>query len=109
MQCSGRHLGVGESASVSSHHDRWRGIWATRGLADVLGASVVAGRIPDRIDPKGPRPMLIAQRRWQADFVAEAGVIGRVVEFADNKRFIVVGVLSSGNGSSEFGSRRCAV
>ena len=76
---------MGLVREVGSRHDRWRGIWATRGLAEVLGVQLVAGRIPDRIDPEGPKVMLIASGRWQRDFAADPRAVGRVMEFADNK------------------------
>lgn len=87
---------MGLVREIDRRHDRWRGIWTTRGLADVLGVTLVAGTVPTRISPDAPRPMLIAQERWQRDFGSDSSVIGRELAFADNKRFIVAGVLPPG-------------
>ena len=87
---------MGLVREVGNRHDRWHGIWATRGLVDVLGVRLAAGAVPARPSRDGARPILIAQERWQQDFGGDPSLVGREIAFADNKRFIVVGVLPAG-------------
>ena len=87
---------MGLVREVGIRHDRWHGIWATRGLVDVLGLRLAAGTVPARPARDGARPILIAQERWQQDFGGDPSLVGREIAFADNKRFIVVGVLPAG-------------
>ena len=87
---------MGLVREVGNRHDRWHGIWATRGLANVLGVRLAAGEIPASPARDGARPILVAQERWQQDFAGDPSLVGREIAFADNKRFIVVGVLPAG-------------
>jgi predicted permease len=88
---------VGDSALVRElerSHQRWRGLWATTGLFQVLKIAPALGAVPPTLPPDGaPRAMVIGNARWQRDFGADPGIIGRELAFADNKRFVVVGVL----------------
>jgi putative ABC transport system permease protein len=92
--------GIGDSGLVRERgreHQRWRGIWATTGLAKVLQVTPVAGSIPAQLPPEGaPRAMMLSHSRWQREFGADASIIGRELQFADNKRFVVAGVLPPG-------------
>ena len=87
---------MGLVREVGNRPDRWHGIWTTRGLVDVLGVRLAAGTVPANPAREGARPILIAPERWQQDFGGDPALIGREVAFADNKRFIVVGVLPAG-------------
>ena len=87
---------MGLVRAVGSRHDRWRGIWTTASLVDVLGVSLTAGSVPRQVGPTSVRPILIAQERWQQDFGSDPSLLGQEIGFEDNKRFIVVGVLPRG-------------
>lgn len=91
---------IGDSALVRElerSHQRWRGIWATPGLLRVLQIAPALGAVPATLPPDGaPRAMLVGDSRWRRDFGADPGVVGRELAFADNKRFVVVGVLPPG-------------
>jgi predicted permease len=87
---------MGLVREVGPRHDRWRGIWTTRGLANVLGVTLAAGAVPARIDPEGPRQILIAEERWRQDLSGDLSVLGQEIAFADNKRFVIAGVLPRG-------------
>jgi hypothetical protein len=91
---------IGDSALVREldrSHQRWRGIWATRNLFDVLQIAPAAGSVPAVLPGDGaPRVMFISDARWRTEFAADPGVIGRELRFADNKRFVVGGVLPPG-------------
>jgi putative ABC transport system permease protein len=91
---------IGDSGLVRelpSRHDRWRGIWATAGLSEVLRVRPIAGAIPATLPPDGaPRAMLIGHERWMRDFGGDPSIVGQTLAFADNKRFVVAGVLPAG-------------
>ena len=88
---------IGDNALVrelAQSHQRWRGIWATTGLFQVLKIAPAVGAVPAVLPPDGaPRAMFLGHERWQRDFAADPAVVGRELVFADNKRFVVVGVL----------------
>lgn len=91
---------IGDSALIrdlGARHLRWRGIWATPGLTQTLGITPLYGTIPAELsEGAGPRLMLMGYTRWVNEFGANPSVVGQVVEFADNKRFIIAGVLPRG-------------
>jgi putative ABC transport system permease protein len=92
---------------------QWHGLWMTPGLFDVLGVAPAVGRALGDGDMGGggPPAMMLGYERWAQDFGANPSIIGSVLEFSDNKRFTVVGILpprlefpigrppQSGNGS----------
>ena len=79
---------------LPDRHDRWLGIWATAGLSDVLRVRPILGSIPSPLPADGsPRAMLIAHERWVRDFGSDPSIVGRTLAFADNKQFVVAGVL----------------
>jgi predicted permease len=88
---------IGDSALVRElprSHQRWHGIWATRTLAEVLKITLPVGAVPSVLPPDGaPRAMLVGYARWQRDFGSDPAIVGRELAFADNKKFIVAGVL----------------
>jgi putative ABC transport system permease protein len=90
---------IGDSALVREmerEHQRWRGIWATPGLIDVLKVTPALGAVPRELPPDdAPRAMLLGYSRWQRDYGGDTSIIGRELQFADNKRFVVAGVLPS--------------
>ena len=87
---------MGLVRAVSGRHDRWRGIWTTADLVDVLGVSLRAGQVQPLTGSAGLRSMLVAQERWEREFGSDPALIGRELAFEDNKRFIVVGILPRG-------------
>lgn len=107
---------IGDRALVFDSRERperWHGLWVTRDLFRVLGIAPVLGRPLDDSDlsASAAPAMMISYERWTRDFASDPAIIGRVVAFADAKRFTVVGVLPpelrfplgrpphSGNGS----------
>lgn len=91
---------IGDSALVRElerEHQRWRGIWATTSLAKVLRVTPVVGAVPQQLPPDdAPRAMMLGYARWQRDYGGDASIVGRELQFADNKRFVVAGVLPQG-------------
>jgi predicted permease len=93
--------------------ERWHGLAVTRTLFEVLRVSPAAGAVPsDAQLSASVKPMLVSHERWQRDFARDPSLVGRTLVFADNKRFVVTGVLpprlpfpflrspvSGGNGS----------
>ena len=77
---------------------QWHGLWVTPDLFRVLDVTPAAGRPLDVRDmrPGGPPAMMLGHERWTKDFGSDPAVIGRVVSFADDKHFTVVGVLPAG-------------
>jgi predicted permease len=82
----------------SARHEQWHGIWVTPGLFDVLDIAPAVGRRfePADMGASGPPLMMLGYERWVQDFAADPSVVGRVIAFADNKRFTVIGVLPRG-------------
>jgi putative ABC transport system permease protein len=72
----------------------WKGLSVTRSLADVLRIRPAAGQFPrdEELAAMGPA-IAISEERWRRDFGADGAVIGRRLQFADNKSFVVVAVL----------------
>jgi putative ABC transport system permease protein len=91
---------IGDTALVREldrEHQRWRGLWATASLADVLRVTPAIGAVPRELPPDdAPRAMMLGYSRWQRDFGGDRSIVGRELRFADNKRFVVAGVLPEG-------------
>jgi hypothetical protein len=76
----------------------WRGLWVTTGLFRAQGVVPAIGRPFDAADmPQTAAPaMMLGYERWQRDFDGDPAIIGRVLQFSDNKAGTVVGVLPRG-------------
>src|SRR5215204_7400517 len=82
---------------LPSGHDRCLGIWATRSLAEVLRVHPVVGALPEELPAEGgPRAILVSYERWVRDFGSDPAIVGRRLDFADNKHFVVAGILPAG-------------
>ena len=95
-----RTAGIGDAGlvrEVGPRHDRWLGLWATRSLFDVLHITPALGAIPSTLPPDGaPRAIFISHERWTRDFNSDSAIAGRTLAFADNKSFVIAGVLPPG-------------
>ena len=91
---------IGDAGLVreaGARHERWLGIWATTSLFDVLRIAPVAGSSPASLPADGsPRAILISHERWTRDFNGDPSIAGRPISFADNKHFVIAGVLPRG-------------
>ena len=92
---------IGDRGLVDDSRGRyvqWEGLWVTPSLLEVLGAHPAAGRgfTVEDMGRGGPRAMMISHERWTQDFGSDPAIVGRVLAFADNKHFTVVGVLPAG-------------
>ena len=79
-------------------HVQWHGLWVTPGVFEVLDVTPAAGRALDLRDAgtAGPPALMLSHERWVRDFGRDPTIVGRVLPFADNKRFTVVGILPAG-------------
>ena len=82
---------------VGAQRMRWRGIWVTPSLFDVLDVQPLAGRAMTIHDARARIPlMLVSHERWLRDLGGDPSIIGKPLHFIDNKTFIVVGILPPG-------------
>lgn len=88
---------IGDAAqvrAVGERHQRWRGIWATTSLFDVLRVTPVLGHVPGELPADGaPRAIFVSYERWRDDFNSDSAIAGRVLDFEDRHRFVIAGVL----------------
>lgn len=79
---------------VGAQRMRWRGLWVTPSLLDVLHVQPAAGRAITIHDARSRSAvMMISYERWTRDLGGDPSVIGQPLRFIDNKTFTVVGVL----------------
>ena len=88
---------IGDAAqvrAVGNHHQRWRGIWTTVSLFEVLQVTPALGRVPAELPGDGaPRALFISHERWRTDFDGDPSIVGRIIDFEDRNRFAIAGVL----------------
>jgi predicted permease len=77
--------------------ERWAGLRATPGMAAVLGVRPALGRgFTEEEATQGLPVMLVSFERWQRDFGGDPALVGRILEFFDNKSYRVIGILPPG-------------
>lgn len=82
---------------VGARHHRWHGIWTTTGLFQVLGIAPAIGAVPPVLPADGqPRVIFISHERWTSEFGSDDSILGQPLQFEDNKRFVIAGVLPAG-------------
>ncbi len=74
----------------------WVGLSVSSSLASVLSIRPVAGRIPGVDETIASPAIAISEERWRRDFDGDPALIGRRLDFADKKSFIVIAVLPAG-------------
>ena len=80
---------------LGDRHARWRGLWVTLDLFKILNVVPAAGRALGREDLAASTTpaMMISYERWRQGFSGDPSLVGRDLQFADNKRFRIVGIL----------------